>query len=144
MRNKIYMTVQEAVIGAGTGNYNKLQNKPVVNLVGSTQEKHVNLSGLTQGKYTLLGYYVLTEGEPIKHQGQSLDVTVFEHEVSSSDPEAAPIVKKIVCYTYAKDEEIWLKEIVYGDGNTFEKEKDVCLTVDNGGGGENTFWEEGQ
>lgn len=144
MRNKIYMTVQEAVIGAGTGNYNKLQNKPVINLVGSTEEKHVDLSGLEQGKYTLRGYYKLTPDAEMQVQNLPVDVSVLNELVySETDPGADPVLKKIIYYIYAKEDEVFMKKIVYDEDNQYESDDDVCLTDRRGDGGE-SIWEEDQ
>lgn len=46
---------------SGTGNYNALLNVPIVNLLGSSEDGFINLSGvISPGTYCLKGYYKYT------------------------------------------------------------------------------------
>ena len=131
MKNKIYMTVQESVIGAGTGNYNRLENIPIVNLLGSTEEKCVDLSGLKQGSFTLKGYHRLTPTSEVEYLGERVDVTVLNQPAKDGEPE-----KRVLVYLHPITDELYIRKIVYTEGFVIS-DKDICLTEGN------LYWEEG-
>ena len=125
MRNKIYMTVQESVIGAGTGDYNKLKNVPIINLKGESISKAVNLSGLNPGHFSLSGYYSLYEGSEISYLEDPVDL----HSLIEQDPNAVQTdpVRKVLYYIYSKSGHLFIRMIVYV-GSTLESDMDICMT----------------
>ena len=124
MRNKIYMTVQESVIGAGTGNYNKLKNIPIVNLVGASEEDYINLSGLNQGHFIIKGYYKTAPDQETMYQEEPLDLYVLYETVEEGGEE---VNKKVLYYVYAKKNQLYIRMIIIGD-DVIEIDEDICLT----------------
>lgn len=124
MRNKIYMTVQESVIGAGTGNYNKLQNIPIVNLKGDTETLAADLSGLNPGHFNLSGYYKLEPNGQLEYRDTPIDLYVLEEKLEEN---GELITKKVLYYIYARDGHLYIRMIVYV-GSQVETDIDICLT----------------
>lgn len=124
MRNKIYMTVQESVIGAGTGNYNKLQNIPIVNLKGDTESLAADLSGLNPGHFNLSGFYKLEPNGQLEYRETPIDLYVLEEKLEEN---GELITKKVLYYIYARDGHLYIRMIVYV-GSQVETDIDICLT----------------
>lgn len=125
MRNKIYMTVQESVIGAGTGDYNKLKNVPIVNLKGVSPSNYIVLSGLNPGHFSLVGYYKLTEQDGLDYLEDAVDL----HSLIEQDPGTTTTdpVRKVLYYIYAKSGHLYIRMIVFV-GDVLESDLDICLT----------------
>jgi len=124
MKNKIYMTVQESVIGAGTGNYNKLQNIPIVNLFGESPLNAVDLSGLNPGHFILNGYYKTSSVGEVEHREDPIDLYSLQEELGDG---GQTVTKKVLYYIYAKNGHLYIRMMVYV-GSVLETDIDVCLT----------------
>lgn len=95
-------------------NYDKLDNIPIVNLRGRTKYNFVNLSGLTPGRYHLIGYYKYTSDpdEEIKDtQDNTLDIHVF-----GTDCDEYIIVEYLEFYKFTN----YLRKIIYNKGYLME------------------------
>lgn len=85
---------------SGIGNYNTLLNIPIINLLGSSEDGFINLSGVTSpGTYCLKGYYKYT-------------VTSDLYYTKSG----------ILCYVMVDDKYRIIESVILVDGrNTFHK-----------------------
>lgn len=130
MKNKIYMTIQESVIGAGTGNYNKLANVPIVNLVGSDEDHVVDLSGISPGVFMLSGFYKIEhEQEEPDFVDKPIQVNVVEETTEDEDGEVT--TKKILYYIFVKGKDLYARMLIYVN-NELESDETVCLTSVSG------------
>ena len=143
MREKIYMTVQESVIGAGTGNYNKLKNIPIVNLRSDSPDNCIVLAGLNPGTFILNGYYKVEESSEVSYQGEPVQLHCVTEDsfIGTTDPDVP--TRRVVYFIHFKNANLYVRMITFY-GSEAESDFDVCLTQpliywdeDNGNHGDN-------
>lgn len=60
------------------GDYNKLENIPIINLAGKDIKNFIVLSGVGVGNYVLTGYYKKSSSSSLEYLEDSLRLTIVE------------------------------------------------------------------
>lgn len=95
------------------GDYNRLENLPIRNLIGRDSGNFIVWSGLDIGNYTIKGYYKKSSLSRVQYQEDAMRFTVIEDLVTHS---------KVLYYMTIEDSEFYINKIQYSSFGDIERE----------------------